>query len=153
MIDDPERFEAETAALREDMQRRREALKSLRYSQPTITERDDVATNSAEAAAVRQFVQAGNAADAAASSWVAWVDGRISEERRFVLEVVGEAIGTIVQDERAAVTVEFNAKLAELKLGLVNQMINTLDSIRKTAGISEPIDLPKWPKPGGTAVN
>jgi hypothetical protein len=39
------------------------------------------------------------------------------------------------------------AQLAELKLDLVNRMIETLANIRKAAGLDrEPIDLPAWPK-------
>jgi hypothetical protein len=154
MTHDPEQFEAETAALREDLQRRREALKSLRYSSPRVTEPSEPLLSATENAAVARFVRAGNAAEADALSWAEWVDSRIAgavEARSAsITEAVGEYVAEALREEREALQREFQLKLLELKTDLTERMCQTLERLRAFAGDTT-TDLPKWP--GGAAVN
>jgi hypothetical protein len=97
------------------------------------------------------------------------VDQRIAvaiEARATVTsEAVGQALAQALQIQRDALTKEFDGKIAELKLDMVNRMMATLDSITKglELGREKPtkfvredaqgvIDLPN-PLPPRSAVN
>jgi hypothetical protein len=149
---DPER----DAELRADLERRRADLAQLRYSEPTVTSdppREQFMSD-AEAAAVQQFVERGNAAEAAAAYWRGVIADAIREERAFMVELVGMSIGELLREDRQALERDFKAKLLELRCDLIERMTSTLETLRRVAGEHGVTDLPKWPKTGnGSTVN
>jgi hypothetical protein len=131
-----ERAEEGLDELRADMERRK-AQMPLHYS-----ERVEPATD------VRHAEHSTDAERTAndVRGWVQFIDTRIADaierQHSFMIEILGEMLASVEDTTEKLVA----AKTAELKLDLVNRMFDTLTSIKKAAGISEPIDLPAWPK-------
>jgi hypothetical protein len=85
---------------------------SLPGSDPVATwkaEGEAVDVARAEAKQERE-AEAATAAFISATEWCAWVTERIKEERAFILEVCGQAIGELTQDLHR----DFEAKISEL---------------------------------------
>jgi hypothetical protein len=87
------------------------------------------------------------------SAWNDWCDSRIEAklagQRRFLLEVVGEALGEYVASERKIMKRELADELRQLRIELaetqatVRELRSVLASDRRT-----PLDLPALPRRG-----
>jgi hypothetical protein len=76
------------------------------------------------------------------------IDQRIAAAVAAEHELMIAVLGKVIADERATV----EGKLADVKLDLINKMIEILGNIRKAVGV-DPIDLPAWPKREPKSVN
>jgi hypothetical protein len=85
------------------------------------------------------------------SAWNKWCDARIeaklADERRFLLDVVGEALGQALAKERKSAKCELDDSIRSLKLELADALtvINELRSVVSAERSGTPIDLPRLP--------
>jgi hypothetical protein len=139
-----ERLKAERAALESDTARRRREL--------VQRQRDTLRRERGRAEPPEEQASASTDTETAAANtnaWCGWIDQRIAnalaERERFMLEVVGEALGEALGDERKAIDLEVKTKLLELKLAMIERMESTLTALRKAV---EPgaAELPATPR-------
>jgi hypothetical protein len=184
-----------------DVERRKEALRDIRYSEPRYSEpasnmgnsQDEFLTD-AERAAVAQFVTDGNSAgmealavepkeprvsrrrdtsaepetnsrefaptaheraNANAQGWEDWLAARLEEERAHVFEMVGMAVGELLNDEQKAHDAErarLRDRLRDVEIALANTKadVSNLRTLLLTNGKDVGVvDLPPWPSKRG----
>jgi hypothetical protein len=147
---DPDR----DAELREDLERRKAAVREIRYSEPRCAEpvnsKETVEfLTDAESAVVAQFVANGNAAD----YWHGAIREAIVTERALMQEVVAMFVVDALREQRQALEAEFKARMLELRADMAEKMCSTLATLQKVVGDTGVSDLPRWPKGNGTSVN
>jgi hypothetical protein len=92
---------------------------------------------------------------ASAQSWETWLAARLEEERAHVFEMVGQAIGELLDEEAKAHETERN-KLRDVEIALANTKadVTILRTLLLTNGKDYGVvDLPPWPKRETKAVN
>src|SRR5262245_56516939 len=85
------------------------------------------------------------------SAWNAWCDSRIdtklSEQRQFVFDVVGEALGQALAAERKDVKRELSLEIRQLRIELTEAQ-NIIAELRRVLAADRraPVDLPALPR-------